>query len=58
MPNLVPAQLYAMRETRHDRYEGKRVGGTIAVHFIKKTPWYLETAMAFLGGDEEAEYGG
>ncbi|KZV87101.1 hypothetical protein EXIGLDRAFT_752454 [Exidia glandulosa HHB12029] len=58
LTNLVPAQAYAARESRKERYEGQRVGGTIAVHFIKKIPWYLETAVAFLGGDEEAEYGG
>lgn len=41
------------REGRRTRYEDKRVGGTIVVHFIKKNPWFLETALALLEGDEE-----
>ncbi|OCB90095.1 hypothetical protein A7U60_g2653 [Sanghuangporus baumii] len=40
------------REGRRRRYENKRVGGTIVVHFIKKNPWFLETALALLEGDE------
>jgi len=43
------------REGRLARYEGKRVGGTVAVHFIKKNMWYLETALALLDGDEYSE---
>lgn len=34
------------------RYEGRRVGGTVVVHFIKKNMWFLETATAFLHGDD------
>lgn len=41
------------REGRRRRYEDQRVGGTIVVHFIKKNPWFLETALALLEGDEE-----
>jgi len=51
------------REGRNKRYDGKRVGGTVVVHFIKKNMWFLETAKALLGGDditdlelEEAEF--
>ena len=43
------------REGRLARYEGKRVGGTVAVHFIKKNMWYLETALALLEGDDHSE---
>lgn len=48
---------YAMihREGRKKRYEDKRVGGTIVVHFIKKNLWFLETALALLDGDELSE---
>ncbi|KAJ8522594.1 hypothetical protein ONZ45_g859 [Pleurotus djamor] len=48
---------YAMihREGRRKRYEGKRVGGTVVVHFIKKNFWYMETALAFLEGEELSE---
>ncbi|OBZ79484.1 hypothetical protein A0H81_01075 [Grifola frondosa] len=34
------------------RYQGKRVGGTVVVHFIKKNMWFLETASALLHGDD------
>jgi hypothetical protein len=40
------------REGRKARYEGKKLGGTILVHFIKKNEWWEETALALLGGDE------
>lgn len=43
------------REGRKKRYEGKRVGGTVVVHFIKKNPSFLETALAFLEGEEFTE---
>jgi len=49
---VTPEQAYHAREPRIERYEGRRVGGTIAVHFIKHASWYLETALAFLGEDE------
>lgn len=43
------------REGRARRYEGKRVGGTVVVHFIKNHAWYLETALALLEGEEVTE---
>jgi len=43
------------REGRMKRYEEKRVGGTVVVHFIKKNMWYLETALALLDGEEYSE---
>lgn len=43
---------WMVREGRRKRYEDKRVGGTIVVHFIKKNPWFLETALALLEGEE------
>lgn len=43
------------REGRRRRYEEKRVGGTVVVHFIKKNPWFLETALALLEGVEVTE---
>ncbi|KZS96018.1 hypothetical protein SISNIDRAFT_407753 [Sistotremastrum niveocremeum HHB9708] len=43
------------REGRRRRYEGKRVGGTTVVHFIKRNEWFLETALALLEGDEVVE---
>ncbi|KAI0032761.1 hypothetical protein K488DRAFT_30311, partial [Vararia minispora EC-137] len=50
---LTPEMAWRQREGRTTRYEGKRLGGTVVVHFIKKNMWYLETALALLGGDEE-----
>ncbi|KAI5121248.1 hypothetical protein M0805_002294 [Coniferiporia weirii] len=44
---------WSAREGRRRRYEDKRVGGTVVVHFIKKNPWFLETALALLEGDEQ-----
>ncbi|KAI0788444.1 hypothetical protein C8Q75DRAFT_719845 [Abortiporus biennis] len=38
------------REGRHKRYDGKRIGGTVVVHFIKKNLWFLEAALALLEG--------
>lgn len=46
---------YQRREGRNTRYEGKRLGGTIMVHFIKKHMWFLEAALALLGGDDVTE---
>ncbi|KAF7985355.1 hypothetical protein HWV62_6577 [Athelia sp. TMB] len=46
---------WAHREGRKNRYENKRVGGTVVVHFIKKHMWFLETAIALLESDEFSE---
>lgn len=50
--DVTPGEAWARREGRAVRYEEHRVGGTIVVHFIKKNPWYLETALALLEGEE------
>jgi hypothetical protein len=52
---MTPDYAWKHREGRATRYEGKRVGGTVVVHFIKKNRWYLETALALLEGDELSE---
>ncbi|KAF7784293.1 hypothetical protein Agabi119p4_458 [Agaricus bisporus var. burnettii] len=49
---MTPEYAWAHREGRRKRYNGLRVGGTVAVHFIKKHMWFLETALALLEGDE------
>lgn len=49
------AQAWERREGRRKRYEGKRVGGTVVVHFIKRNEWFLETALALLGGEDVLE---
>lgn len=53
---MTPEYAWAHREGRQTRYESNRVGGTVAVHFIKKQIWFLETAMAMLEGDERSEH--
>lgn len=53
---MTPGHAWAHREGRRTRYQGQRVGGTVAVHFIKKHMWFLETAMALLEGDERLEH--
>jgi hypothetical protein len=50
---ITPELAWLQREGRNKRYEGKRLGGTVVVHFIKKNMWYLETALALLGGEDE-----
>ncbi|KDQ63574.1 glycosyltransferase family 31 protein [Jaapia argillacea MUCL 33604] len=52
---ITPEFAWTHREGRRARYEGKRVGGTVVVHFIKKNMWYLETALALLEGEEVSE---
>ncbi|KAI0726174.1 hypothetical protein C8Q72DRAFT_753303, partial [Fomitopsis betulina] len=47
-----PWTVWLRREGRNTRYNHQRVGGTVVVHFIKKNMWFLETAAAFLLGDE------
>jgi len=53
---ITPEYAWVHREGRRKRYEGKRVGGTVVVHFIKKNIWYLETALALLDGEEQSEH--
>ncbi|CAL1695729.1 unnamed protein product [Somion occarium] len=43
------------REGKLKRYNGRRLGGTIAVHFIKKNMWFLEAALALLEGEDITE---
>ncbi|KAF8974057.1 hypothetical protein BDZ97DRAFT_1912490 [Flammula alnicola] len=52
---MTPEYAWMHREGRRARYEGKRVGGTVVVHFIKKHVWYLETALALLEGEDQSE---
>jgi hypothetical protein len=46
---------YAARESRRARYVGNRVGGTVVVHYIKRNEWFLEAALALLGGEDEVK---
>lgn len=43
------------REGRRTRYEGKKLGGTVVVHFIKRNEWWEETTLALLGGEDVVE---
>jgi len=53
---MTPEYAWTHREGRKKRYESKRVGGTVVVHFIKKNKWFLETALALLEGEEYSEF--
>jgi len=44
-------QAWELRPTRSIRYEHNRIGGTVAVHYVKKAIWYLETAYAVFAAD-------
>ena len=50
--SLTPDMAWKYREGRRKRYAGRRVGGTVVVHFIKKNMWFLETAAALLDGED------
>lgn len=52
---MTPDYAWAHREGRNIRYDNRRVGGTICVHFIKKNMWFLETALAFLEMQDTTE---
>lgn len=52
---MTPDYAWAHREGRNTRYDNKRVGGTICVHFIKKNMWFLETALTFLEMQDTTE---
>ena len=43
---------WTSREGRRTRYEGKKLGGTVVVHFIKRNEWWEETTLALLGGQD------
>ena len=53
---MTPDYAWAHREGRNTRYDNKRVGGTVCVHFIKKNMWFLETALAFLETQDMTEF--
>jgi hypothetical protein len=53
---MTPEYAWTHREGQKKRYEDKRVGGTVVVHFIKKHMWFLETALALLEGDDYSEF--
>ena len=48
---------FALRPSRRERFfdDPQERGGTVVVHFIKKTTWYLETMAAMLGPGAETE---
>lgn len=50
--SMTPEYAWDHREGRTRRYEGRRVGGTTVIHFIKKNMWFFETAIAMLDGED------
>lgn len=53
---MTPKTAWARREGRLKQYKGQRVGGTVAVHFVKENTWFYETAIAMLYGEETMEW--
>ena len=53
---MSPQFAWEHREGQIKRYEGKRLGGTVVVHFIKKHMWFLETAIALLESNDFSEW--
>lgn len=53
-PRMIPLPTHKdgngeAEELRRRRYLGKRFGGTVVVHYLKKSEWFYETALAFSG---------
>lgn len=53
-PRMIPLPTHKdgngeAEELRHRRYLGRRHGGTVVVHYLKKSEWFYETALAFSG---------
>ncbi|SNX85573.1 uncharacterized protein MEPE_04282 [Melanopsichium pennsylvanicum] len=53
-PRMIPLPTHKdgngeAEELRHRRYLGRRFGGTVVVHYLKKSEWFYETALAFAG---------
>ena len=55
IPKRAVQRAWEAREGRRTRYEGKTLGGTVMVHFIKRNEWWEETALALLGGEDVVE---
>ncbi|PWZ01348.1 hypothetical protein BCV70DRAFT_149276, partial [Testicularia cyperi] len=53
-PRLIPLPTHKdgngeADELRRRRYLGRRFGGTVVVHYLKKSEWFYEAALAFSG---------
>ncbi|GAC72181.1 galactosyltransferases [Moesziomyces antarcticus T-34] len=53
-PRMIPLPTHKdgngeAEELRRRRYLGRRFGGTVVVHYLKKSEWFYETALAFAG---------
>lgn len=53
-PRMIPLPTHKdgngeAEELRHRRYLGRPFGGTVVVHYLKKSEWFYETALAFSG---------
>ena len=47
--------VYSSRPSRSERFLLQENGGTVVVHYIKKSEWFVETMVALLGtADEQA----
>lgn len=50
-------QVYSERPSRKERFlnDERELGGTVVIHYIKKSEWFVETWLALLGGVEEED---
>lgn len=53
-PRMIPLPTHKdgngeAEELRRRRYLGRSFGGTVLVHYLKKSEWFYETALAFSG---------
>ncbi|KAJ1022144.1 hypothetical protein NDA18_005377 [Ustilago nuda] len=53
-PRMIPLPTHKdgngeAEELHRRRYLGRRFGGTVVVHYLKKSEWFYETALAFSG---------
>uniref|UniRef100_V5E3F9 Galactosyltransferase n=2 Tax=Kalmanozyma brasiliensis (strain GHG001) TaxID=1365824 RepID=V5E3F9_KALBG len=53
-PRMIPLPTHKdgngeAEELRNRRYLGRRFGGTVVVHYLKKSEWFYETALALSG---------
>ncbi|GAC93114.1 glycosyltransferase [Pseudozyma hubeiensis SY62] len=53
-PRMIPLPTHKdgngeAEELRNRRYLGRPFGGTVVVHYLKKSEWFYETALAFSG---------
>lgn len=66
LPPFIPSRLVSPPTLRFDpttqtirqrRMMNRPYGGTVAVHFLKRNEWFLETSLALLGREQTWDFG-